>query len=222
MITDNQRTEFDKFYTKPSIAELCFGYIVDIVCKNNLSDWVFVEPSAGAGALLDSIPKDCQKFGFDILPERDDIAEADFLKTDIKKIIKTKKKIVNYQNPPFGKKSSLAVKFINKALKESEFVCAILPVEFNKYSVQKKVNKNAKLIFSIILPKNSFTFGDTDKDVNCCFQIWTCKKTKYADLRISSPTSTEHSDFKIYQFNCTETAKKYFDYDWDFAILRQG
>lgn len=221
MITNELRNSFDKFYTKTKISNECFSTLLNVLNFISLDDMFFIEPSAGNGKMLDSITSN-NKLGFDILPEREDIIEADFLKTKIKKLVPINKIPIAFCNPPFGKKSKLAISFVNKLLQECQYVCAILPVEFNKYSVQKQINKSAKLIYSKILPSDSFTFGDADKNVNCCFQIWTTKKTIYENLRIITKPLTEISDFQMFQYNCTEPAKKYFDYKWNFAVLRQG
>lgn len=221
MITNEMRNSFDKFYTKPEIAKHCFNRLMSVLNFVSLDSMFFVEPSAGSGRLLDVISSK-NKIGFDLFPERDDIIQADFLQTKLKNIIPDNLVGVAFSNVPFGKKSELAIKFVNKLLRECSYVSSILPVEFNKYSVQNKINKNAKLIYSETLPQNSFTFGEKDKDVNCCFQIWTTKKTKYKNLRIVDTPKTSTDDFEMYQYNCTETAKKYFTYSWNFAVLRQG
>ena len=35
-------------------------------------------------------------------------------------------------------------------------------------------------------------------------------------------SAIDHPDFDMYQYNRTEQAKKFFDYEWDFAVPRQG
>lgn len=225
MVTNEIRTTLDKFYTKQTVADSCFEKLTSVLksCGIDLSACFFIEPSAGNGRLLDAISTS-NKIGFDLLPEREDIIECDYLKLDIKEFIPKNKHLVNvaYCNPPFGKKSNLAILFLNKLLKECDYIAAILPVEFNKYSVQSKINSSAKLIYSLLLPPDSFTFGDSDKTVNCSFQIWTRKKTTCRNLRLATRPATEISDFEMYQYNCTPTAEKFFEYEWDFAVRRQG
>lgn len=221
MITNEIRTELDKFYTKPEIAKFCFEKLIGVLNFISIDDMFFIEPSAGSGRLLDSITSK-HKIGFDLVPERNDIIQADYLKIKINKYVPNDKICVSHSNVPFGKKSELAIKFINKLLKDCQFVGAIVPVEFNKFSVQSKINKSGKLIHSELLPSNSFTFGDKDKCVNCCFQIWTTKKTVYKNLKILSKPETTSSDFEMFQYNATDAAAKYFTYNWNFAVLRQG
>lgn len=135
-----------------------------------------------------------------------------------------KKQIVFIGNPPFGKKSKLAIDFLNTALSYSNIVGFILPIQFKKWSVQSKIKKDAKLIFEQNLPENAFEFNGKDYKVRCCFQIWILESFSHTlnDLRIKSKPKTYHEDFEMYQFNRTKEAEKYFDYNWDFAVPRQG
>jgi hypothetical protein len=98
----------------------------------------------------------------------------------------------------------------------------ILPVQFKKWNTQNKIDKNAKLIYECVLPPNSFTLDDKDYSVRCVFQVWTINNNTYKDLRITDKPPTTHPDFKLWQYNCTTNALKYFQKDWDIAILRQG
>ena len=49
-------------------------------------------------------------------------------------------------NPPYGKNSSLAVKFLNKASELSDTVHMILPRTFRKPSVINRINPNLHLV----------------------------------------------------------------------------
>jgi hypothetical protein len=63
-----------------------------------------------------------------------------------------------------------------------------------------------------------------DCKIRCCFQVWIldCFSTKFDNLKISVKPEITHPDFEMYQFNRTEKSKKFFDYEWDFAVSRQG
>lgn len=210
------RVSLDKFYTNPKVAKLVWNDFKKILTKKNLLDCIVVEPSAGDGKLLDVVKID--KIGFDLVPEKDGIIQNDFLTGDISHYLT--KEAVFFGNPPFGKKSKLAIEFVNIAFKYTKYVGFIIPIQFKKYSVQSKINKDAKLIFERVLPANAFLLGDKEYKVRCVFQVWTTDDSEI-DLRESKPVFT-HKDFQMYQFNCTELAEKYFDYDWDFCVLRQG
>lgn len=217
--------ELDKYYTKEDVAKDCYEHL-KIVLKNigiDPSTSLFIEPSAGSGAFLRQIEEEC--IGFDIAPATDEIIRNDFLSQSIFDHLtptQKQKQIIFIGNPPFGKKASLAIEFVNRALTESNLVAFIVPVQFRKWSAQSKVNKNAKLLFDMTLADNSFELVGKDYDVRCCFQVWGVGFEDEADKRINEKPSTSHADFEIYQYNRTQLAEKYFDFDWDFAVPRQG
>jgi hypothetical protein len=130
--------------------------------------------------------------------------------------------ILTIGNPPFGKRSKLAITFFNKSAEYSHTIAFIVPLQFQKWSVQKQLNPNFKLIYSEVLEPNSFTFNNKDSNIRCCFQIWTNLNVPFQNLRVVSPPETSHKDFQMYQYNNTIGSRKYFDYDWDFCVPRQG
>ena len=86
------------------------------------------------------------------------------------------KKIHIIGNPPFGRQSSLAIKFI-KNLVNIAIVCLfILPKSFKKDSMKKHFPLEYHLIFEFDLPENSFIVDDKEHNVPCVFQIWEKKK----------------------------------------------
>jgi hypothetical protein len=209
-------TMLDKYYTKPDIAKKCY----DLLSQHSNPGNILLEPSAGNGAFLPWLPKDY--LAFDIAPEGSNIIEMDFLGPDLIKYI-SGKAITVIGNPPFGQRSYLAIKFLNRALEISNLVGFILPISFRKWGIQSKISKNACLIYDQALPDNAFLLDGKDYDARCCFQIWTTDLSNcYSNLRITSRPAISHPDFILYQYNCTESAKKYFDLDWDVAIPRQG
>lgn len=212
----SERKALDKFYTKPHIAALVWEDFKSILSNQKLLNVTVVEPSAGDGKLLDVV--DIEKIGFDLVPESENIIQNDFLSGDITSYVSND--VVFFGNPPFGKKGKLAIDFVNKAFTFGKYVGFIVPIQFKKYSVQNRIIKEAKLIFERDLPFDSFTLGEKDYKVRCVFQVWTTDESQI-DLRESKPI-TSHNDFKMYQYNCTVEAEKYFDYDWDFCVLRQG
>lgn len=208
--------ELDKFYTKNYISKFCYEkFIEEIKNKINLDDVTFIEPSAGSGSFLNQI--EYKKIGYDILPTADNIIKLDFLTSKIKI-----DNCVIIGNPPFGKKSKLAIEFLNKALSMSDYVGFILPIQFRKWSVQSKIDNIGCLVKDYDLPEDAFEFKSKSYSVRCCFQIWENIFVADDDLRLKHKPEIEHSDFEIYQYNCTDESRKYFDYDWDFAVHRQG
>ena len=217
----------DKYYTKDEVAKKCFcilNYYL-LKCNTHLKNTLFIEPSAGNGRMLNIISQ--EKLGFDISPEHDTIHKCDFLSSEIDAALQVHllddtKQLVFFGNPPFGKKAKLAIDFLNKALSFGAVVGFIVPIQFRKWSVQSKINPNAKLIRDVDLQEDAFTLLDKPYSLRCCFQIWAINDTKNSDLRISAKPKTDHIDFKMYQYNRTTEAEKFFDYDWDFAVPRQG
>ncbi len=217
----------DKYYTKPKIAKVCFRFLEDFLLEVDInpSNVLFVEPSAGSGVFLRVTDKPI--VGLDIAPNHTDIKKHDFLKNDLTKKISDLQKgrqLIFIGNPPFGKKSKLAIDFVNRAFQYGDVVGFILPIQFRKWSAQSKINEQARLVLDSDLPEAAFEFVGKDYKLRCCFQIWekTGKVSQLKDLRIAVKPAVNHVDFTAYQYNRTEEAKKFFDYDWDFAVPRQG
>lgn len=216
-----------QFYTKREVASSCidflFKHIENILPKQNL---LFLEPSAGYGCFYDELNERNKKIiGYDIEPKHKKIKKLDFLSFEVFNEIKKFKNenILIIGNPPFGKKSKMAIDFFNKATLFSNTICFILPNQFKKYSTHSKLNKQFKLIKQIELKENSFyTELKKDYNVNCVFQIWTKVKTNFKDLRIKEKPAITHKDFEMYQYNNTREALKVFDNDFDFGVFSQG
>ena len=210
----------DQFYTQDDTATECIEILKDKVGHLITSDDVFLEPSAGKGAFIDAVNEvflDNSVVSYDIDPKREDIIKDNFLEIELKK-----QDYITIGNPPFGKRSKLALAFFDKTMEHSKFVAFIVPIQFNKWLTQSKVNKDWKLIHNEPLESNSFTFNEKDYSVRSTFQIWTRLDTEYENTRLTKAPATTHEDFMAWQHNNTEQSLKYFDYDWDFAVVRQG
>ena len=90
---------------------------------------------------------------------------------------KTFNKIHIIGNPPFGRQSSLAIKFIKKSCEFCDSISFILPKSFKKDSLKKSFPLNFHLIFEIDLPDKSFLVDGKEHNVPCIFQIWDKKQT---------------------------------------------
>ena len=165
------------------------------------------------------------KLGFDIDPQNENIKYLDFLKDKINFGNKKSSNIIFLGNPPFGKRASKAIDFINRANIYASFIAFILPNQFKKYSTHSKLNENLKLIYEKELAENSFLFNNKDYKIRTVFQIWTKLDNIATNLRIKDPPKIKHEDFEMFQYNNTPQALKYFNktiYNWDFAVPRQG
>lgn len=218
-----QASELDQYYTQPKVAEMCLSQLREVTNKiKALKDFTLLEPSAGTGAFIEAanvIYEGVELKAYDIEPKHSSIVKSDFLKTDLSKL----HNVITIGNPPFGKRSKLAIDFFNKAAECSHTIAFIVPIQFQKWSVQSKLDKRFKLIHNVTLDPKSFIFNEKEFSARCCFQIWTVIDIpKFEDLRIKEKPKTSHPDFEIYQYNNTKEARKYFDYDWDFCVPRQG
>lgn len=152
----------DKFYTKQEIAQLCFDQVKPFI-KN--SD-VIIEPSAGDGSFMrcfGGLSAQC----IDIAPDHPDITQGDFL------TMECPKDSVCIGNPPFGRQSSLAKKFIRHACSFARLVAFVLPKSFKKESMFSCFDDHFHCVLQMDLPKDSFYIpGGEPYDVPCVFQIW--------------------------------------------------
>lgn len=172
-----KRNIIDKFYTSPKIARKYFKYIkknINIKKKD-----LIIEPSAGNGVFIPLIKKISDNYLFyDIKPDNKEIIKQDYLKLNTKKILLNNNKIHIIGNPPFGRQSSLAIKFIKKSCEFCDTISFILPKSFKKNSMRNKIPLNFHLIFQKDLPNNSFIINKNSYNVPCVFQIWVKKNFK--------------------------------------------
>jgi hypothetical protein len=159
------KRSLDQFYTNPVIASNCLGLLQEFVLVEGILFDCWLEPSAGTGSFYTLLPEN--KKGFDLDPKCDGIVGVDFLGIDLSPVI-----CATVGNPPFGKNSSLAIKFFNKCAEHSVVIGFILPKTFKKQSVVSKLNKNFHLRYELELPENSFLFDEKEFNVPCVFQIW--------------------------------------------------
>ncbi|ULY68608.1 putative DNA N6-adenine methyltransferase [Chlorella virus XW01] len=181
------RNTIDKYYTKKSITDKCIKLIkkYKIINDNDL----IIEPSAGNGAFIENIKSLSKNYKFyDLEPENSEIIKQDFLELEID--MKNKYKNIHIiGNPPFGRQSSLAIKFIKKCCLFSSTISFILPKSFKKESMKKYFSINYHLICEIDLPNNSFLVNNKETDVPCCFQIWKYNDKPRNIINIIKPNS---------------------------------
>jgi len=174
--TGLKRNDNDKFYTKQSIVNKCCDAIRSNIEIDKKKDLI-IEPSAGNGAFINAIKKLSNNYEFyDIAPEHEEIIEQDYLKFNVDKKYD---KIHVISNPPFGRQSSLAIKFIKKSCEFCDTISFILPKSFKKDSLKKHFDLYFHLVYEIDLEDNAFIINENEEvDVPCVFQIWIKKNTK--------------------------------------------
>lgn len=189
----SKRVALEQYYTKTAVAKSCLERLQEFITFEDYD--VILEPSAGQGVFFQLLPTN-KRVGFDIDPKYPGIEKIDFL-NDYRFFLTTTKHILTIGNPPFGQQSKYAVAFFNHAASFSDTIAFIVPISWEKYSVQRRLDGRFKLIYSYKLEPNSFTFDDQDYCVNCCFQIWTLRNIGKEDVRTRKKPTTTHPDFSF-------------------------
>lgn len=188
--TGLNRNTIDKYYTKKNIVDLCIRSIKSNI-KISKKD-LCIEPSAGNGSFINKIKTLSNNHLFlDIEPENDEIQKNDFLEYDYDDIVTKYKNIHVIGNPPFGRQSTTAIKFIKKCCNFASSISFILPKSFKKQSMQNYFSLNYHLIHEYNLPKNSFLVNDIECDVPCVFQIWIRKNELRIKIENQQPINFE-------------------------------
>ena len=215
-ISKQNENGLDQFYTNIDIALKYYNKLNEIINLNEFD--IHLEPSAGSGSFF-NIMDDTKKIGLDIEPKEKDIIKMNFF--DYKP--EEDKKYLVLGNPPFGKVSSLAIKFFNKSAEFADCIAFIIPRTFKRVSIQNKLDLNFELIYNEDLPITPCCF--TPKmTAKCCFQVWIKKHTKREKIiydkshpdftfvkhgpkdKNNQPTPPKNCDFviKAYGGNCGE------------------
>ena len=187
--------EKDQFFTPKNTARYCYKKFKSIMKKNNIdiSDYNYIEPSAGSGNFLSVLPKNT--ISFDIEPKNNKIKKQDYLTW---KPTENKKYIV-FGNPPFGLRGHLALKFINHSNKFADFVCFILPQLFESdgKGVPRKRITGYNLIHSEKIDSTFIEPNDNELEINCIFQIW----AKHYENDKYKLNSTVNKNIKVYSLS---------------------
>ena len=224
--TGIKRDTKDQFYTNTNISNACIKLVLNTIDINK--DNIILEPSAGSGSFSDYFFNNRYKlFAYDIDPKKEYIVKQDFLELDMEEFNKDKK-IHCIGNPPFGRQSSLAKKFIKQCCLYCDSISFILPKSFRTESYKKSFPPNFHLIKEIDIEKNAFTIDDKIHNVPCVFQIWEKKNHD----RYIEPILTEigyhfvkKPNVECIDFNGDNKPikkKNIFIEDPDFGILRAG
>lgn len=192
---DVRQAGLDKFYTNPDIAEKCIATV------GNMYDWnqwgKVIEPSAGNGSFYTRIPvPNDKKIGIDIAPEHEGIICQDFFNMADAESGGYGEPVLVIGNPPFGRVSSLAIKFFNHAAEicsiQGSVIAFIIPRTFRRPSVQNKLDIAYHLVYDEDIPTSPCSFTP-NMAVKCCFQIW----EKRDDHRAIIAQETHHPDWQF-------------------------
>lgn len=180
----------EKFYTNKQTVNECIKQFNLVMKDYNFSkeNDVIIEPSAGNGAFIEGCNRICNNCLFyDIEPEHNDIVKQDYLAFDYSDIQQKYNNIHIIGNPPFGRQSSLAIKFIRYSALFCNSISFILPKSFKKQSIKDKIPQYFHLVHENIIDDNSFEVNNELYNVPCVFQIWIKKSQKRKRLRKFKP-----------------------------------
>ena len=172
-VEDVRNQKLDKFYTVPLVVDTCIDRLLTHFNKHKWDTWgTVIEPSAGNGSFLRKIDHR-HLIPLDISPEHPDIVQQDFLvyepPSDLNGGVGGPVLVIG--NPPFGKGSSLAVKFFNHASTFAQTIAFIVPRTFRRTSVQNRLDLSFRLVFDEDISVKPCGFSPP-MGVKCCFQIW--------------------------------------------------
>lgn len=195
-----QSRKLDQFYTDRRLAKRLVEIAAAHLSPSPPEFWL--EPSAGDGAFLEAMPKGAH--ALDIDPRGPGIAQGDFLS-----YAPTRPgPWVAVGNPPFGKNSSLAIRFFNHAATFCRVIAFVVPRTFEKDSLQRRLDPWMHMVLEHAIDANSFYRDGQPCAVPCVFQVW-----ERRDQRREHPVRiTTHADFS---FVGPEAAP-------DFAFQRVG
>ena len=181
-----KRNTIDKYYTKNIVVKLCLNFVKKYIHISNND--LIIEPSAGNGSFIEGIKLLSNNFIFyDLEPENKEIIKQDYLLYNYNNLKNNFDNIHIIGNPPFGRQSSLAIKFIKKSCEFCNSISFILPKSFKKNSLKKKFPLNFHLIFEIDLPHKSFLVDSNEYNVETIFQIWEKKNINRLSIEKLKP-----------------------------------
>lgn len=174
MNTGLNRIGDECFYTKKEVSKKLVSKLQELVDIQTFDK--VIEPSAGDGSFIKALEElgITNIISYDINPKSKNIILQDFLKLDTSIF---KDKILVVGNPPFGKNSCLAIKFIKKISEFATVFALVLPKSFKKNSRISLIPELYHCIYIEDLPKHSFIIENNSVDVNCSFFVY--KKLTY-------------------------------------------
>jgi predicted RNA methylase len=157
------------------MVELCLNLVKKYISIQ--TNDLIIEPSAGNGSFITGIRSIATNTRFfDLEPDNDEITKQDYLLYNYRVIREDFSRIHIIGNPPFGRQSSLAIKFIKKSCEFADSISFVLPKSFKKDSLKRSFPLSFHLVFEIDLSDKSFLVDGIEHDVPCVFQIWMKKR----------------------------------------------
>ena len=193
----------DKYYTEDTLAQYCVNKTFEVIGD----EWErIIEPSAGAGAYLQFLPKDT--IAYDIEPEADGIIKSDYREVKLPYIEKS----LVIGNPPFGRANKLSVQFVKHSMELGDYCSFIQPIsQLN----QNRTMKDTELLYS----EDLGTVKYSGRDVHCCLNIYhKCKDGHKQNFDIPGIIECRH----IFRSGKYQHSDEILNDNWDFRVAAWG
>lgn len=186
----------DKFYTDPDVAKS----LVETLDLDKFD--LIIEPSAGSWAFGRWLPKH-KSFCFDLFPDEEwpDTLQQDYLLFNLENFIleKNAKNVLIIGNPPFGRLSGLATKFVqkscisNRLLDIQTTVAFVLSETFGKVSFAARIPTTHTLTTHVNVGSPFTVDGQPYDKLNCGWFVWSPIPREKEVRKISSDVIKFHS-----------------------------
>ena len=199
----------DKFYTDPLVAKECLDTL-------NLDSYdLIIEPSAGSWAFSRWLPRN-KTYSYDLFPDEEwpETIQQDWLEFDIISFAKSHnaKNVLIVGNPPYGRASGLATKFIqhsaidNKILGVKTTVAFVISEAFQKDSFMKRVPLTHTMTQHKSLGSPFTMDGEHYNGLNTGWFVYEPIPREKKDLKKSSKWIKKHSKEDFMNLECKKAA----------------
>lgn len=167
----------DKFYTDPAIAKQCIDTL-------NLDDYdLIIEPSAGSWAFSRHLPHE-KTISFDLFPDPEwpGTIQQDYFELDLERLFidRDAHNILIIGNPPYGRLSGLACKFVKKScvvgvntlFNYKTTVAFVLSETFAKNSYRTRIPTTHTMTQHVHLGSPFTVDGEPYTALNCGWFVW--------------------------------------------------
>ena len=164
-----------------------------------------------------------KRVGFDITPYDgcSEIQVANFLDLDMSHYLPPEGPILTIGNPPFGRRASLANKFIRKAAQYSDVIAFILPRSFTRETMHSAYPPNFHLVKQVLLDCAFSRPDGTGLQLPTVFQVW----EKRGTVRKMPANVISHPDLALRHVHISRVSRarlKEIQDEYTYAIPQVG
>lgn len=165
----------DAYYTKQEVAKELLDYADDVLRAQGIRYDKVLEPAVGRGDFFKHMPEHA-RVGIELDAEiaktaGEGIHVGDFLQWSPPESERALTWVA-MGNPPFGRHSTLAVRFFNHAAQFCAAIAFILPRSFMKSFCQSRLNCYFSIAAQRLVGDNAFYHDTQVYSIPCVFQIW--------------------------------------------------